>query len=130
LLELIPSKEFVLLKETKRTSQRNEEEDSKRKRIKISEESETSLIPVSEKPIVVNSAVTLKAKEPNTSYVYCPGAQHVSNGTPKEGQPEVIALLIPSAALNSTEPDSLLEVSCRVLNLQMWPMPSNSTRSN
>jgi len=70
-------------------------------------------------------------ERPNTSYIYCSEAQQMTSTVVTSSAPESIALLIPANLLNATlSPEfdsSLLEVSCQVLNLHMWPMP-NGTR--
>jgi hypothetical protein len=68
----------------------------------------------------------------NTSYVYCPEAQHFSSRMQPD-QGGNIALLIPSSLLNSTTGQldtSLLEVSCQVLSYYVWPMPSSPSNVN
>lgn len=108
---------------------------SKRNKMKIADEEEStkSLVPVGsgQLPLKNNELVTQAAglSRPDTRYIFCPQAQQVTvtSGHPS-GQPETIALLIPSSVLNATQDNtidtSLLEVSCSVLNLHIWPMPS------
>jgi len=74
---------------------------------------------------------THSLSRPDTSYIYCSEAQQVHSTTSSLGNardPQNIALLIPSSVLNATlDPrmdKSLLEVSCQVLNLHLWPMTS------
>jgi len=66
---------------------------------------------------------------PNTSYIYCPEAQHFAPTTTTAAGSDTIAFLIPSSILNANGgrvDTSLLEVSCQVLNYYMWPM-TNTT---
>jgi len=79
-----------------------------------------------------------EAERPNTSYIYCSEAQQLhSTVQPSQSHlniPENIALLIPSSVLlNSTlDPQfdtSLLEISCQILNLHVWPLQQNNAPS-
>lgn len=104
---------------------------SKKRKMKISDE----LVPMETNNNVslhsTNSSIVAAKARPNTAYIYCPTAEHLVH---TERTPETIALLIPSSVLNATVEGrldtSLLEVSCSVLNLHMWPMNnSNAHRS-
>jgi len=68
----------------------------------------------------------LSRQRPQTSYIYCPEAQHIISASQTEdGQPSVVALLIPSDILNITapgEPPSLTEVTCQVLEMNILPI--------
>jgi len=68
----------------------------------------------------------LSRQRPQTSYIYCPEAQHIIPASQTEdGQPSVIALLVPSDILNITapgEPPSLTEVTCQVLEMNVLPI--------
>jgi len=57
----------------------------------------------------------------NMTYIICPEATEISPSQPAD--PNIIALLIPSTMLNTTQEmePSLLEVQCQVLNLHIWP---------
>jgi len=109
----------------------------KKKKITIAEESNKELVPIDTSHIryVKNNSVevlqTHSLSRPDTSYIYCSEAQQVHSTTSSLGSardPQNIALLIPSSVLNATlDPrmdKSLLEVSCQVLNLHLWPMTS------
>jgi len=109
----------------------------KRKKITIAEESNKELVPIDTSHIryVKNNSVevlqTHSLSRPDTSYIYCSEAQQVHSTTSSLGngrEPQNIALLIPSSVLNATlDPrmdKSLLEVTCQVLNLHLWPMTS------
>lgn len=119
----------------------DKQSDSKRKKMKISEEQEEAskgLVLANEirgssvKP--VNTEVV--TRDPNTSYIYCPEAHHILPATAGSGS-EVVALLIPASVLNGSTvlgnhpgtESALLEVSCSVLNLHMWPMQNATTAS-
>lgn len=114
--------------------------DPKRKRMKISEDEHQP----KDKSLVPFSSSQVESKFNNTSYIYCPQAQQLTpssssaNRTPGEF-PEVVALLIPSSFLNGTllpnnqqaqVDSSLLEISCHVLSLNVWPMPNLTNNEN
>jgi len=112
-------------------------EPAKRKRMKISEESaedsSKGLVPA-DSPAKQNSEIVPR-RNPNASYIYCPEALHVAPAT-SGGGPEIVALLLPASVLNGTlfgnQPNldsSMLEVTCQVLNLHMWPLNNSSTPS-
>jgi len=114
----------------------------KRKKITIAEEGSTNkeLVPVHTNHnhirYVKNNSVevlqTHAITRPDTNYIYCSEAQQVHSTTSVGNgrEPQNIALLIPSSVLNATlDPgsrmdNSLLEVTCQVLNLHLWPMTS------
>jgi len=113
---------------------------SRKRKMKIAyeeSESEAGLVPVSSMHSSGLSSLNRAESpgnitgRPNTSYIYCSEAQQVRAIPSSSSQPEHIALLIPSSVLNATlDPrfdTSLLEVSCQVLNLHLWPMSSNRT---
>jgi len=107
---------------------------SKKRKMKIADEVEdstTSLVTFDHtqpKHTTHDPTELVVRHRPNTSYIFCSEAQHISSSS----QNENIALLIPASVLNATsDPQfdtSMLEVSCQVLNVQLWPMP-NTTRS-
>jgi hypothetical protein len=110
---------------------REDTAEPKKTKMKISEESKETpkgLVPLDD---------SIPRNTNNTSYLFCPQAHHVipaNNSNQHPSKPDVVALLIPSNMLNGTlpnysqqeNPSSLLEVSCQVLSLNIWPMP-NST---
>jgi len=111
-------------------------ESARRKKMKIADEEEvepmagekTSLVPINEVRTMKQNAELVPRRDPNASYIYCPEAHHVAPATSNSGS-EIVALLIPASVFNGSaifgnQPlDSLLlEVSCSVLNLHMWPM--------
>jgi len=78
---------------------------------------------------------------PNTAYIFCPEAQQVSVQRTSDNEktssssnafPDHIALLIPSSVLNSSSDSridsSLLEVSCQVMNMHLWPVQNITSR--
>jgi len=77
----------------------------------------------------------LSRQRPQTSYIYCPEAQHIipASRTDEDGHPGVVALLIPSDILNITapgEPPSLTEVTCQVLEMNVLPIYPVSNASD
>jgi len=108
-------------------------EASKKKRMKISEEStvvdtEKGLVPA-ESNLSDKQNEIVPRINPNANYIYCPEAHYVAPATASSDGPEIVALLLPASVLNGTlygdHPNlgnSLLEVSCQVLNLHMWPL--------
>jgi len=117
--------------------------DPKKKKMKIAEESSPAsksfgLVPSQVPSKSLSSEVAIQqgsaadkplatGERPNTSYIYCSEAQQVASTVTTSAGPENIALLIPASVLNSTRLDaSLLEISCQVLNLHMWPMQNIS----
>eukprot|EP01114_Cavostelium_apophysatum_P004938 TRINITY_DN1541_c0_g1_i1.p1 TRINITY_DN1541_c0_g1~~TRINITY_DN1541_c0_g1_i1.p1 ORF type:complete len:514 (-),score=122.51 TRINITY_DN1541_c0_g1_i1:238-1779(-) len=121
-----------------------QDEISRKRKMKIADETESrlslpdsqpksdwGLVPIDDGLLrnTTRSSGQLSAQE-NTAYIYCSEAQQVR--ALRSSTPENIALLIPSSVLNATlDPafdSSLLEVSCQVLNLHLWPMPNASTR--
>jgi len=111
------------------------EKSPRKKKMKIAEDESTngkSLVPAEPETNVIqhaNSSLVVANARPNTAYIYCPSAQQVVPAN--RGNPETIALLIPSNVLNASLENrldtSLLEVSCSVLNLHMWPLSNRST---
>jgi len=138
--EIVPS---VVVKKTIEEKKRSLEEDSlvmktteKKRRMKISEEGndKAGLVPVENSPVKSSTEVVPRT-DPNASYIYCSEARYVAPAITSSG-PEVVALLIPASMLNGSSlshlpgfDNSLLEVSCSVLNLHMWPMP-NATNTH
>jgi len=113
----------------------------KRKKITIAEEPNKELVPVDANHIryVKNNSIevlqTHSLSRPDTSYIYCSEAQQVhSTSIGSTRNPQNIALLIPSSVLNSTLDsridNSLLEVTCQVLNLHLWPLTSTNMANN
>jgi len=118
-------------------------------------DNDSGLVPVSVKgdQIRLQSNGEVAHKQ-DTSYIYCAEAQHITpvntsisgetrfynNQNRIGGFPENIALLIPSSLLNTsftdsnhnseTHPGGILEVSCQVLNLHLWPAPSQQGNQN
>ncbi len=111
-------------------SHKKEIEPSKKKRMKIAEES-MGVEDVSNKALVPAETVVRPEKQnteivprinPNANYFYCPEAHYVSPATASSEGPEIVALLLPASVLNGTlrgdHPNldsSLLEISCQVL---------------
>jgi len=107
-----------------------------RKRMKISEESYSDddgsnkgLVPLDAIPVKRNvESELVPRRNPNASYIYCPEAHHLAPATSTNSGPEMIALLLPASVLNGSIhgnlnlDSSLLEVSCQILNLHMWPL--------
>lgn len=77
-------------------------------------------------------------KQANNSYIYCPEAHHLSTNNEdeqesnsKEFELPIISLLLPSVSLNGILPEinnhidnpeqTLLEVSCQILNINVYP---------
>jgi len=112
-------------------------------------ESSKSLVPVVEvsgsSRLVLNGNTHIRSA--SSHYIYCPEAQQITSGSSSTtqqqqqqqqqqhsgGMPEMIALLIPGSMLNTSDSQlnsSLMEVSCQVLNLHMWPMPPAGNVTN
>jgi hypothetical protein len=97
-----------------------------KKRMKIAEGEEEELR-VAAKDLVVASMQTPRPSQltipdqRNMTYIFCPEAREILPTQPPER--DVIALLVPSTMLNSTQDlePSLLEVQCQVLNLHIYP---------
>jgi len=112
-------------------------EPAKRKRMKISDEnvaedSSKGLVPADASAAKQNTEIVPR-RNPNASYIYCPEAVHVAPSISSSESPEIVALLLPASVLNGTLfgnmanlDSSMLEVSCQVLNLHMWPLNNNS----
>jgi hypothetical protein len=119
----------------------------KRKKIPIADESAKDLVPVvaeeqvkqlknNSLQVLPNGPTHHALSRPDTSYIYCSEAQQVHPASAAVGNtPQNIALLIPSSVLNATLDSrldkSLLEVTCQVLNLHLWPystVPNNTMR--
>jgi len=99
------------------------------------EEKETGeLISVNEQHNI--QAHQLSRQRPQTSYIYCPEAQHIIPASirTEDGHPGVVALLVPSDILNITEPgqqSSLTEITCQVLEMNVLPVyPVANTSSS
>jgi len=149
LLELIPNRKIdnkdseilAVSKKAKEKSKKSPMDDlvpekgvevvsgTSKKRMKIADE------PISDSKSLVphngtySYSLAIAGSAPGTSYIYCPEAQHVTHITSNNQRPDpkVIALLIPSSVLYGEGIDnSLLEVSCSVLNLNLWSL-ANST---
>jgi len=109
-------------------------ESSKKKRMKISEES--PIEEVSTKALVTTenqNTEIIPRMNPNANYIYCPEAHYISPASASSDGPEIVALLLPASVLNGTLygnqnnlDSSLLEVSCQILNLHMWPLNNNT----
>eukprot|EP01118_Nematostelium_gracile_P004200 TRINITY_DN1492_c0_g2_i1.p1 TRINITY_DN1492_c0_g2~~TRINITY_DN1492_c0_g2_i1.p1 ORF type:complete len:274 (-),score=56.00 TRINITY_DN1492_c0_g2_i1:61-882(-) len=104
-----------------------------RTKIAIAEENNKELVPLESYQIKTpkdsNTSELIGThvlSHPDTNYIYCSQAQQVHSTQTNPGQsPQNIALLIPSHVLNSTEGrmnNSMLEVTCQVLNLHFFPM--------
>jgi len=149
------TKKEINIKEKKHSLEDSIEKDpkqidlSKRKKMKFSDDlsekysPEKSLVPMKStnsdslldslqiKETVTNELVP--RRNPNAAYIYCPEAHHLAPLVSTSG-PEMVALLLPASVLNGTlyrtQPNiesSLLEVSCQILNLHMWPINSSYT---
>lgn len=109
--------------------------DSKRKKMRISDT--TSSAPNKHSELVPFSSSSIHKETNNTSYIYCPQAQEVRPAAGGQ-DPDVVALLVPSSIFNRTllanhefaVDSSLLEVSCQVLNLRLWPLESHSASNS
>jgi len=129
--------------EKERSEKQVSTKEMRRKKITIAEESTKELVPVEQQPnnirLVKNNSVEViqsySLSRPDTSYIYCSEAQQVHSTASLDAtrDPQNIALLIPSSVLNATlDPrmdNSLLEVTCQVLNLHLWPMSSMANRT-
>jgi Ni,Fe-hydrogenase III component G len=109
---------------------------AKRRKVKISDEETRAtakgLVPLNNKQETglissANTEVLMNARErdPNTAFIYCSEAQQIMV-SPNATEPSNIALLIPTRVLNASldrqYDHSLLEVTCNVLTLHMFPM--------
>jgi len=112
------------------------------KRPKITEESAAAPCPVSDEPgqernrsseLVVSVSSSSEPKS-NGSFVFCSEAQQVTNlyeGSQSVTNAPLITFLLPADVLNGTLPlrshdeSSLLEVSCQVLNISIFPWSSS-----
>jgi hypothetical protein len=103
----------------------------RRKRMKIasdSNEEDHSMGLVPSTTSLPSTTDVILQRNPASSYIYCPEAHHIAPSVTTSGSSEMIALLIPASVLNSTLvgnntlDTSLLEISCSILNLHMWPL--------
>jgi len=138
--ESIPVGSFNFLKSAAKEKKHSREEDrqiesAKKRKVKISEEAEddeavikTGLVPMDQVRVKSDTEIITR-RDPSASYIYCPEAHHIAPAISNSG-PEVVALLIPASMFNGSSllgnhpglESALLEVSCSVLNLHMWPL--------
>jgi len=144
-LEVVSSKVIVENKYHQKKEEKQivkqEENSLKRKKITIAEEPHKELVPIDTNHIryVKNNSVeviqTHSLSRPDTSYIYCSEAQqvHSTSSLGNSRDPQNIALLIPSSVLNTPLDhgidNSLLEVTCQVLNLHLWPMNTTTNKT-
>lgn len=134
------SKEIIRIEDNRITLEATSSKvtNDRRKRMKIETTSTSSdesmgLVPASTSSITIPTSDVILQRNPSASYIYCPEAHHIAPSITNSGASEMIALLIPASVLNSTLvgnntlDTSLLEISCSVLNLHMWPLNNRAT---
>jgi len=78
-----------------------------------------------------NNGTELQSAGSTTSYIYCSDAQEIIVAQGNSDEPPTIALLLPAGVLNSTlipveheSDNTMIEVSCQVLNIHVWQVSS------
>lgn len=104
------------------------------KKIKIEKESDEdhSLVPLSESSPVPSSDQEMSSPGQSQSYIFCSDARELFAENDHQGTPRMISFLMPTDANsffnpqmnNNAQQQSLLEVACSVVNMNVYSSPS------
>jgi len=147
----LPSETKV--EQTSLQAQSSSDLEPKRKRAKIqviNEEEDDPFIPMaktssssSTPPHALSSIESSEIKPSNNSYIYCPEAHQLVSETanaPNDFEFPIVSILLPSVSLSGILPDitnhidnpeqTLLEVSCKILNINVYPFFPDVSSAN